>query len=166
MTNEQIEYLKTIVKGRSVKEIQELLNKKFGVEIRKSHIAYIKNKYNIHSGPIGTFKKGHVPLRYAPIGSERKDGEHIVVKVAEPSVWKTKQRVIYEREYGKIPDGYIVIFKDKNKRNFNPKNLMLVSKSEFLIMNDNHLYKDEAELTETGVLIAKVIDKTNKLKHH
>lgn len=164
MTNEQIEYLKDIVKGRSVKEIQGLLKKKFDTEFSKSHIAYIKNKYNIRSGPIATFEKGHTPLRYKPIGHERIKNGHVYIKVAEPSVYISKQRYIYEKAYGKIPKGYIVIFKDRNKRNFNLENLMLISKSEFLIMNDNHLYKEDTELTETGVLIAKIIDKINKLR--
>lgn len=164
MTNEQIEYLKNIVRGKSVKEISELLNNKFHTQFSKSHIAYIKNKYNIRSGPIATFEKGHTPLRYKPIGHERIKNGHVYIKVAEPSVYISKQRYIYEKAHGKIPKGYVVIFKDRDKRNFDLENLMLVSQSEFLIMNDNHLYKDESELTETGVLIAKIIDRTNKLK--
>ncbi len=163
MTNEQIEYLKTIVKGKNIKEIAELLNDKFNTQFSKSHIAYKKNKYNIRSGPIATFEKGHIPLRYKPIGHERVKNGHIYIKIAEPSVYISKQRYIYEKAYGKIPKGYVVIFKDRNKRNFDLENLMLVSQSEFLIMNDNHLYKENAELTEVGTLIAKIIDKTNKL---
>lgn len=62
--------------------------------------------------------------------------------------------------------GYKVIFADKNKRNFNPDNLILVTDSEALIMNNNKLIYEDAELTKIGSLIAKVIDKTNKLKHH
>lgn len=164
MTNEQIEYLKTIVKGRSVKEIQELLKKKFDTEFTKSHIAYIKNKYDIRSGPLGRFEKGHTPLRYAPIGSERIKNGHVVVKVAEPSIWKTKQRVIYEEKYGKIPEGHRIIFADGNKRNFDIENLILVSDSEALIMSTNGLMYEDAELTKTGSLIAKIIDKNRKLE--
>lgn len=62
--------------------------------------------------------------------------------------------------------GHKVIFADGNKRNFNINNLILVSNSEALIMNTNKLIYEDAELTKTGSLIAKVIDKTNKLKHH
>lgn len=133
MTNEQIEYLKNIVKGRNVREIAELLNNKFNTHFSQNHISYIKNKYNIRSGPIATFKKGHDPLRYKPIGHER------------------------------IKNGHVYIKKDRNRRNFALENLILVSQSEFLIMNDHHLYKENAELTETGALLARIIDKTNKL---
>lgn len=60
--------------------------------------------------------------------------------------------------------GYKVIFADRNKRNFDLDNLILVTDSEALIMNTNKLIYEDAELTKTGSLIAKVIDKTNKLK--
>lgn len=60
--------------------------------------------------------------------------------------------------------GYKVIFADKNKRNFSPENLILVSNSEALIMNNNKLIYEEAELTKSGSLIAKIIDKSNKLR--
>lgn len=60
--------------------------------------------------------------------------------------------------------GHKVIFADKNKRNFNIDNLILVADSEALIMNTNKLIYEEAELTKTGALIAKIIDKNRKLE--
>lgn len=60
--------------------------------------------------------------------------------------------------------GHKVIFADRNKRNFDLDNLILVTDSEALIMNTNKLIYEDAELTKTGTLVAKVIDKTNKLK--
>lgn len=164
MKEKIIKCIRENAKGRSVKELQEIIKIKLEEEISTSHIKYLKNKYNIKSGPIATFKKGHIPLRHVPIGSERIQNGHVLVKVAEPSIWKTKQRVVYEREHGEIPEGYIVIFADRNKRNYAPENLILLSKSEALIMNDNHLYKEEAELTKSGVLVAKIIDRTRKLE--
>lgn len=165
MTNQEIEYLRENVKGRNVTELAELINKKFNTAFKSSHITYIKNKYNIRSGPIGRFKEGHTPLRYKPIGHERIKNGHVYVKVAEPSVYISKQRYVYEKYKGKIPEGYIVIFADRDKRNFDIDNLILVSKSEFLIMNENHLHYENAELTKTGTNIAKIIDKTNKISH-
>lgn len=65
--------------------------------------------------------------------------------------------------YGNIPTGYKVIFADKNTRNFEPDNLILVSDAEALIMNTKKLIYEDATLTKSGALIAKIIDKTNKL---
>jgi len=110
-----------------------------------------------------TFKKGNIPDNYRPVGSERISVYgYAEIKVADPNVWELKHRYIYKQHYGKIPDGYNVMFADKNRQNFDIDNLILVSKSEDLIMNRNELFFEDKELTKSGHLIAKVIDKTYK----
>ena len=68
------------------------------------------------------FKKGNVPSNRRIIGSERvgKDG-YILIKVQDGKLkrnWMPKHRYLYEQEYGKIPEGYKLIFADGNKLNF------------------------------------------------
>lgn len=122
-----------------------------------------------------TFKKGNKPLNAVDIGEEsmRYSGSkpddlgYVHVKVCDGKGnknWVPKQRVIYEQHYGPIPKGYKVIFADGNRFNFDIDNLVLVSSSEELIMNQKSLRYDDQDLTKTGHLIAKVIDKQNKLK--
>lgn len=112
------------------------------------------------------FKKGNRPSNYRPVGSERitKDG-YIEVKVADPNKWETKNKIVYKQHFGDIPKGYKVIYADGNKLNNDINNLILVSNSELLIANRNHLIYNNKELTESGILISKVIDKTNKVKN-
>lgn len=114
------------------------------------------------------FKKGNVPPNRRPIGSERigKDG-YLEVKIQDGHLnknWVLKHRYIYEQNYGKIPNGYKVIFADGDKRNFDIDNLLLVSYSEQLIINQNGLYKRDKELTKTGANIAKLLDTISKRK--
>lgn len=147
-----------------------------GGQFQKGLIPYNKGKrwdeYMLKKGQANsrktTFKKGNIPANYRAIGSERtgKDG-YILVKIQDGHLtknWMPKHRYIYESVHGKIPNGYKVIFADGNIRNFDLENLLLVSNSEELIMNQNKLIKKDKDITKTGVLIAKVIDKTNKLK--
>ena len=112
------------------------------------------------------FKKGNIPSNRAKIGDERVDKNgYIEIKAYNGNLnknWVKKHRYLYEKAHGKIKDGYKVIFADGNCRNFELDNLILVSDSELLIINQNGLYKRDKELTKTGSLIAKVIDKTNK----
>lgn len=112
-----------------------------------------------------TFKKGNKPHNYRPVGSERitKDG-FVEIKIAEPNKWDIKARVICENAYGKIPKGYKVIYLDGNKLNLELSNLKIVSAAEELIMNRNNLRFNKKELTETGLLIAKVINKRGQIK--
>ena len=76
-----------------------------------------------------------------------------------------KSRVIYEKHFGKIPEGYTIIYLDGNKLNLELDNLKAISRAEELIMNKNKLRYDKKELTETGHLIAKVINKRGQLKN-
>ena len=114
-----------------------------------------------------TFKKGNIPPNHREIGEERisKDG-YIEIKVQDGYLnnnWQLKHRYIYEQQYGPIPKGYKVIFLDGNKKNFNIDNLKLISSAEELIMNNKKLRYNKKELTETGYLIAKVINKQRKI---
>lgn len=150
------------------------LNSGLTGQFKKGHVSHNKGKKQaeymskeaIERTKATRFKKGNRPQNYRPLGSERinKDG-YIEVKVADPNKWQLKHRYVYEQHYGTIPDGYNIMFADKNKLNLDINNLILISKSEDLIMNRNKLIYEDSELTKTGHLIAKVIDKTNKVKN-
>lgn len=137
-------------------KLTNLFNKKFNMDVTVGQIKKFKNAHHISSG----FKSCNLP-----IGSERIVHGYILVKVAEPNIWIDKQRIIYESVHGKIPSGHRVIFADNNNRNFDINNLILVTNAEALIMNTNKLRYSDADLTKSGVLIAKIIDKTNKLSY-
>lgn len=112
-----------------------------------------------------TFKKGNIPHNHKKIGSERinVDG-YVEIKVAEPNMWELKHRVIYESMYGNIPTNSKVIFLDNDKSNLNIDNLKCIKSSEELIMNQNKLRYSNKNLTESGYLIAKIMDKAKVRK--
>lgn len=153
--DEHEKWIKENAEGVRNEKLTEMFNKHFNMNLTVGQIKKFKNFHHISSG----LKSCNLP-----VGSERESKGYILVKIAEPNVWIEKHRLIYESMYGNIPTGCKVIFADKNKRNFNPNNLVLVSDSEALIMNTQKLIYEETELTRSGVLIAKIIDQTNKLK--
>ena len=187
---EHIDFIKAH-KGASAREMAELFTEHFNIPVSINQMKGVMHRNNISSGKTGgfekgnkpynkgknmskelyekckptMFKKGHIPKNYRKIGSERitKDG-YIEIKIADPHVWKLKHRLIYEEHYGKIPAGYSVIFGDGDKLNCNIENLILVSRSELLIMNRNKLIKKYSVLTKAGVIIAKLLDATSKKK--
>ena len=184
-TDEEKEYLASIVKGNTYKEITRQMNDKFEYKFSEEQIKGMMHRNKLTTGTGGyfkkgstpwnkglkgymganktSFKKGTIPPNQVPIGTESiTKGGYIKVKVGEPNKWKLKQRYIYEQHYGEIPNNYNVIFADKNIRNFDINNLVLVSKAEMLILNNNKLIFEDKELTKVGVNIAKVIDKAKK----
>ena len=100
-----------------------------------------------------------------PIGTEvkNKDG-YTKVKIAEPNIWELKQRLIYKKYKGDIPEGCYVLFKDKNKENFNIDNLMLVTREKMLYMNKNKLIDKNPEITEVGATLADIVLKVKELR--
>lgn len=122
------------------------------------------------------FKKGNKPSNAVEVGAEHmrysgskpEDIGYLYIKIADGrgnKNWIPKQQYIYEQHYGKIPAGHKVIFADGNRFNFDIENLILVSNSEELIMNQHNLRYNDKDLTKTGSIIAKVMDKANKVKN-
>ena len=184
-TDEEKEYLASIVKGSTYKEITEKMNDKFEYDFSEEQIKGAMARYKLATGTGGYFKKGSTPwnkgtkgltkanktsfkkgiihFNYKQVGEERIDKYgYVQIKVAEPNVWDLKHRAIYREHYGEIPDGHNIIFADGNKMNFDIDNLIAVSKSEMFILNNNNLRFEDKELTKVGVNIAKVIDKAKK----
>lgn len=186
-TQEQNEFLLANYQGKYSKELAEMFNKKFKTDVSPKQIKNFRRNHSLNCGLTGrfqknhvpfnkgtkgimksnktSFKKGNIPKNYKPIGSERINiYGYVEVKIADPNKWETKNRFIYKKYKGDIPKGFKVIYADGNKLNNHLDNLILVSNSEELIMNKRKLIYDRKELTETGHLIAKVIDKTNKMQ--
>lgn len=147
-------WIRENAEGIRNEKLTEMFNKRFNMSVTVGQIKKFKNFHHISSG----FKSCNLP-----VGSERESKGYIMVKVSEPNVWIEKHRHIYESMYGNIPTGYKVIFADKNTRNFEPDNLILVSDAEALIMNTKKLIYEDATLTKSGAIIAKIIDRTNRL---
>lgn len=191
-TVEVKDYLKSNHKGKSIIELSKEINEKFGLNttpdniqnlkskirisegfvfeparndgcIKKGNIPWNKNTKGIMKSNITSFKKGNIPSNHRKIGEERVNVDgYVEVKVKEPNKWELKQRVLYKKYYGNIPKGNIVIFADNNKFNFEKENLIAIPRNENLILNKQKLRFNNQELTKSGIIIAKVIDKANE----
>ena len=65
--------------------------------------------------------------------------------------WMPKHKYIYEQHYGKIPEGYFVIFLDNNQMNFDISNLYCVNRKIHAIMSKNKWYTNNKENTLTAI---------------
>jgi hypothetical protein len=182
-----IQFLKGIVKGRSYDEITKIFNRQFGFTIGVKAMRSLVEKHNLKNGrdcrfrpgnvPFnkgqkgycvpgsekGWFKPGNMPFGTLPLGSERIniDG-YVEVKYAEKSGppknrWKRKHVLIWEKMNGPAPKGHVIIFADGNRRNFNPENLVLVSRKELAVLNHGRLLASKnEEITKISVGIARL----------
>lgn len=191
-SKEEIEFLKEITPGRSNKEITEIFNQKFNLNISETAISAIRKKHHIKTGNTGQFqkgsipankgkkkmwkggeetqfKKGNMPHNWVPIGSERitKDG-YIQIKVQEGKLqhnWKGKHILIWEEHNGPVPKSHNIIFGDNNNRNFDINNLIMVSKAQMLYLSRNDLIKNDAEITKVAVKLADINQKISERRN-
>ena len=78
---------------------------------------------------------------------------------------RNKAILVWEEANGKVPDGYLIIHKDKNKNNNNLDNLAMITRKEYGTMNLNNLaISENKEITEANILLAKIKNKTRELR--
>ncbi len=170
-------------KGTGRQQMADLLLKEFGREYTSAQIKSFYHNHNLNSGITGhfvkghpphnkgkkmspevyekikdtIFQKGHRPHNTLPVGTEivNEDGYH-VTKVAEPNVWEFTHRLVWQQNFGEIPPGMLVSFKDTNKDNMESENLMLITMAENGVLNIKGLRSENAEITETGLNVAKL----------
>lgn len=100
------------------------------------------------------FDKGHEPHNTKHDGYERLTADGYIEVRIKKGVFKLKHRIIYEQNYGKIPRGMIVVFKDRNTLNFDPNNLEAITREENMERNTFHRFPNE--LKETIRLVKKL----------
>ena len=187
-TPEQLRFIEENIIKMSWKELTVKFNETFSTSLSHKALSATGKRYGIKSSRTGCFpknnqpwnkgkkgisiggkqtqfKKGHKPWNYMPVGSERVNADgYVDIKIADPNKWKGKHILIWEELHGPVPKGHAVIFADGNNRNFDPENLLLVSRKQLVRMNQRGLIKNDAELTKTGVIIADIYNKIGEAK--
>lgn len=186
---EVVDFIQENHKGVGPKKMADLLNVTFDTDYTRGNLKSYYGNHDIDCGIDGRFKKGNVPPNkgkkgiYAPgsekgwfkkgdipknhrkVGSERVDRDgYTLVKTEEPNVWTLKHKVIWEKVNGKVPAGHKLLFKDGDSKNITLENLMLITDYEMLVLNRKKLIFQDPELTKTGVLIARLDGKINKIR--
>ena len=116
------------------------------------------------------FKAGDEPPngRKVPVGTERvsKDG-YVEVKVKRFSdrpcankCWRLKHRVVWEKANGRpVPPSSMIVFADRDNRNFDPANLVCVTRAEWATICKLGLAYRDRESLEAAMLTARLVQK-------
>lgn len=124
------------------------INKVFGTCFTRNALAGAIYENGIK---LGFFKSRPPSTRTKPVGSLSQKKGYIRIKVAEPNKWMQYQRYIWEKHHpGQSAEGKIVMFLDSNTRNFNPDNLVCVTRQEMSVMaslgHNKDMTRDEREV--------------------
>ena len=188
-TKEEKDFFTEYVPGHTCKEIQAEFCKRFNKPITLNQVTGYLKRNGLKNGVNGRFKKGnipqnkgvkghcskgcekgwfkkgHKPLNYKPVGSERinVDG-YIEIKVKDPNKWQLKHRYIWEKHNGKIPKDMILIFKDNNKLNVCLDNLILISRAENMEINRKNDCKFTGDSKEAIINLTRLKLETRKAR--
>jgi hypothetical protein len=181
-----IHYLKKTVPNTDYKIVTKLFNEKYGFNLSVENLRGLCKRKGIHNGFTGNFpkghvphnkgvrgvyysgcekgwfKKGHVPRNYMPVGSERVTADgYVEIKVSDTAMpvqrrWKAKHIIIWEKKYGKVPEGHCLIFLDGNKLNITLNNLMMISFPVRAVMCHLKYFTDNKIKTKTNLRLAQL----------
>jgi len=178
-TEKEVAWLRANAPGSQMSELLARFNRRFGVDVRldqlngtlkrrkirlgrdtrfkKGCVSQFKGTKRPWVGGNTKFKKGHIPQNVLPAGSVVANGDgYLKMKVDGKRKWVFLHTAIFAGLHGPIPEGFCVIFGDKDKMNLSPSNLLLVSRKQLAVMAKHGLIYSDAELTKVGALVASV----------
>ena len=185
-TPEQLQFLRDNYVSLSRRNLTAAFNTRYGMAKTERRIVSTLKNHGFKSGREGffvkgftpwnkgtkgytganrtSFKAGHVPRNKRRLWSERisMDG-YIEISVPErnphtgaPTRFRQKHVWLWEMNYGPVPKGHALAFRDGNRQNCVIENLMMVSRAEFLCLNLHGYNGTKAELKSSVLALAKL----------
>lgn len=186
----QLEFLREYYPKHPANELVVLLNKRFHLKRTVKQIQSAAKRHGIKSGRDGRFKpgnkphpdakpkganktsfvKGNKPHNWNPVGHLRwyGSGKHKYLQIKLTDTRNTLKdyvevhRLIWFQHNGPIPEGHNVIFRDGDKTNFKPENLMLVSRKDHAMMCKMGFYDGVSETKDAALLLVQIQRKRNE----
>ena len=120
-------------------------------KISEKKVKELKNRIreNIHKAPVGT--------EYV-----KPDGMTLV-KIAQPSVWEYKQRLLYKKYHNcELSNDDYIIFLNQNRNDFSKDNLKKITRKESAYLSNQQMFSKNPDVTNLGVLTAKLMIKAKE----
>lgn len=158
---EQIKLLEDHYPNKKTSELVELIGKTIDAIYGQAFILGLKKSLEYRrseASRIWTDK---------PIGSEYLDGNGYRIRKVNNSkipheAWRPAHMVVWESNHGPVPHGYIISFKDGNRKNVEPENLEIITRKEMLRRNSIHQYPpDVIQLIRAQRKLEKIIKEEN-----
>lgn len=146
-TEEANEYLRENGWDYTSRELAGKMYDLFGITVATQTVTDQLRRLGIHRGA-RYHPAGYVNPCCYPVGTERVDkGRNVMVKVAQPNVWKAKAQVVM----GYDPREQQAIFLDGNSLNVVPENIVVASKKVHARLAKNGWLNSNGEIIKAGV---------------
>lgn len=159
----KLEWMKAHDIGQSADALSEEFSGEFGFPLSHPQVSLFRSTYGYQT------RKGHAARTQLPVGTERtmRPGTghgYTIVKVREKSTvpmaddnWVMKHVLVWQEANGmEVPEGHCVVFADKDHRNFDPGNLVLVPKRLMYVVNGMTDKWHDAESLKACIALAEL----------
>ena len=115
------------------------------------------------------FKRGHGNSNNEhPVGYEKLDKDGVLLRKvsktgARNEKWRPVKDIVYEEHNGQIPDGHIVNFDDGSKENYEPSNLIALTRAQML--DRNRIQRYGSEVHGIAITLGRFKSKLRKLEN-
>lgn len=185
-TDDMVDFLRENYPHYTNDQLVEMMKEKFGVTVTRAKLKNAKATYNFKNKVLrnqGCFQKGMTPwnkgrtmseetrekvkrtwfkkgqcLNLKPLGTLRDGSDgYTYIKVERSGQWKLYSRYMYEKYHGVALTGDdVIIFADRNPKNFEKDNLIKVTRRELLYLNQRGLIFEDKDLTKSGLVVSKM----------
>lgn len=122
---------------------------------KPGNVAWNKGMKGLKIGGEATqFRKGNKPHTWVPVGTEQVRDGYLWRKVTDHGGrfdWKQVHVMLWEQHNGPVPQGLILVFRDRNKQNIQLDNLELITRAENCRRNSIHRYPPELKQAIRGL---------------
>ncbi|HUH57695.1 MAG TPA: HNH endonuclease signature motif containing protein [Pseudomonadales bacterium] len=115
------------------------------------------------------FKRGHGNSNNEhPVGYEKLDKDGVLLRKvsktgARNEKWRPVKDIVYEEHNGQIPEGCIINFNDGNKENYDPSNLIALTRAQML--DRNRIQRYGSEVHGIAITLGRFKSKLRKLEN-
>lgn len=167
------------MKNKYTKEFEDFVRENISKYTKEDFISLLEKRYKIKMSKTALkcyIKRHEIEGRYTDykeymvrstakhkIGAERMTKDGIIVKVAQPNVWRRKSRVMYEKYHNcKLTDNDYILFLNGNRNDFSKENLFKSTNQEKCYLHNWGTSSKNRELTKTGILSARLYIKSKE----
>ena len=164
--NEFEDFVRNNISRYTQKDFISLVEKEFNIKMTKSALKNYIRRHNIE-GKYKDFRKSMSRTNEIyPVGTERNTKDGIIIKVAQPNVWRKKSRVMYEKYHNcKLKNGDYILFLNQDRTDFSKENLFKSSNREQCYLHNWGTFSKNPELTKTGILSARLTIKAKEVEN-
>jgi len=162
-TKEFEDFVRNNISKYKKEDFISLLENKFNIELSKNALKSYLRKHQIEGRYIDYKEYMVRSTAKHKIGAERMTKDGILIKVAQPNVWRRKSRVMYEKYHNcKLSDDDYILFLNGDRNDFSKENLFKSTNREKCYLHNWGTFSKNPELTKTGILSARVTIKAKE----